>query len=183
VARLSPSRGNNLTLCSTTHATIRDSAVGGCPAGSAGFDTIAFSIPGDGPHTIRLQSLLPEITSSLNINGLSQPGASCATNIPSVQPRQGHTQGPANLMIELDGSNLALGYEQVTTGDSGDVTFTATFTGPAATLARAGNLITSTATDPDGNTSEFSACTEAVASGPASQHLYLPLVQRDAPLP
>jgi hypothetical protein len=41
---------------------------------SPGFDTIKFSIPGAGPHTISLTSSLPAITDPIEINGMSQPG-------------------------------------------------------------------------------------------------------------
>ncbi|MEG4317899.1 MULTISPECIES: DUF4347 domain-containing protein, partial [unclassified Microcoleus] len=39
-----------------------------------GLDTINFNIPGTGPHTITLQSVLPIITSPVIIDGKSQPG-------------------------------------------------------------------------------------------------------------
>ena len=48
-----------------------------------------------------------------------------------------------------------LGAEQVTTDGSGDVSFSVTL--PAAVTD--GWAVSATATDPDGNTSEFSACT------------------------
>jgi hypothetical protein len=43
---------------------------------SAGFDTIAFDIPGGGVHTITPLSALPVISESVLIEGYSQPGAS-----------------------------------------------------------------------------------------------------------
>ncbi len=55
-------------------------------------DTIAFAIPGDGPHTIRPSSELPALIEAVVIDGLTQPGADCST-------------WPATLMIELDGRN------------------------------------------------------------------------------
>lgn len=39
----------------------------------AGRDTITFDIPGAGPHTIELESGLPEITESVTIEGTSEP--------------------------------------------------------------------------------------------------------------
>jgi hypothetical protein len=64
---------------------------------SAGFDTIAFAIPGAGVHTITPLSALPIISEGVLIDGYSQPGASensdpVATN--------------AVLLIELDGSTV-----------------------------------------------------------------------------
>lgn len=57
-------------------------------------DTIEFAIPGAGPHTIRPESLLPEIRNSVEINGYSQPGAY----------RGPFGAGTRNILIELDGS-------------------------------------------------------------------------------
>jgi hypothetical protein len=42
-------------------------------------DTIAFAIPGAGPHTIALASRLADITQPLTIDGFTQPGASANT--------------------------------------------------------------------------------------------------------
>ena len=54
-----------------------------------------------------------------------------------------------------------LGFSDVTTDGTGNVSFTATF----ATTVAVGDFITAMATDPGGNTSEFSAC-QAVAAAP-----------------
>lgn len=55
--------------------------------------TIAFNIAGAGSHTITPGSALPDITHPVIIDGLTQPGASCAS-------------WPPTLLIELDGSNV-----------------------------------------------------------------------------
>lgn len=55
---------------------------------------IEFDIAGTGPFTITPGTALPAITVPLEINGETQPGASCPT-----------TGSPANLQIVLDGSN------------------------------------------------------------------------------
>src|SRR6185437_12602111 len=47
---------------------------------AAGPDTIAFSIPGAGVHTITLTSVLPLITGPVVIDGYTQPGSSVNTN-------------------------------------------------------------------------------------------------------
>ncbi|MCH7756255.1 hypothetical protein IH970_14180, partial [candidate division KSB1 bacterium] len=57
-----------------------------------GKDEIVFNIPGAGPHTVQPTSALPTITDAVNIDGLTQPGASC-------------NSWPPTLQIELDGTN------------------------------------------------------------------------------
>ena len=64
----------------------------------AGLDTIAFDIPGAGPHTIQLGLGLPKITDPVIIDGYTQPGASPNTNGQGLGSN-------AVLKIELDGSN------------------------------------------------------------------------------
>ena len=54
-----------------------------------------------------------------------------------------------------------LGSTSVTTDANGDITFSATVPG----VAPIGQVVTATATDPAGNTSEFSSCSSAVVSG------------------
>ncbi len=58
---------------------------------SPGETQVAFSIPGEGVHTIQLITPLPTITAPLVIDGLTQSGADCAG-------------WPPALRIELDGS-------------------------------------------------------------------------------
>jgi hypothetical protein len=57
-----------------------------------GADTINFSIPGVGPHTLSPLAPLPQIADQVDINGYSEPGSSPANS------------GPAIIMIEIDGS-------------------------------------------------------------------------------
>jgi CSLREA domain-containing protein len=63
-----------------------------------GTDTIAFNIPGAGPHTIQPLSALPTITDPVIIDSYTQPGSSPNTNGPGYGIN-------AVLMIELDGTN------------------------------------------------------------------------------
>ena len=49
---------------------------------NAGTDTIAFAIPGGGPHTISPTSALPTITDPVIIGGFTQPGSSPNTKHP-----------------------------------------------------------------------------------------------------
>ncbi len=65
---------------------------------AAGADTIAFAIPGTGPHTIALASALPQITQPLTIDGYTQAGSSPNTN-PVGQGLN------TVLMVEVDGTN------------------------------------------------------------------------------
>lgn len=69
---------------------------------AAGADDIAFSIPGNGPHSISLLTPLPVITDSVRIDGYTQPGAS-----PNTQA----AGWDAQLRIELDaiGSGPGIG--------------------------------------------------------------------------
>ena len=66
---------------------------------AASADTIAFAIPGTGPHTITLASILPQITGTLTVDGYSQPG--------SVMNTQAPDEGGLDtvLMIELTRAN------------------------------------------------------------------------------
>jgi hypothetical protein len=68
---------------------------------AVGPDTIAFSIPGAGVHTITLTSLLPLITSPVFIDGYTQPGSSVNTN-----PMNAGIN--AVLQIELTGTQVSL---------------------------------------------------------------------------
>lgn len=74
-----------------------DTTSGDCAAGS-GTDTIGFSIPGGGVQTIQPTSLLPFGSDPVIIDGLTQPGASCAS-------------WPPTLLIEIDGTNAGVDAE------------------------------------------------------------------------
>jgi hypothetical protein len=60
-------------------------------------DTIAFAIPGAGPHVIRPRSILPEVTGTLAIDGYTQPGA---------RPNRLEVGTDAQLEVVLDGTAL-----------------------------------------------------------------------------
>ena len=65
-------------------------------------DTITFDIPGTGPHVIALDSPLPNITDAdINIDGLTQPGASCG----STTNANGGISDRA-LQIQIDGTAI-----------------------------------------------------------------------------
>ena len=64
---------------------------------SGGLNTIAFKIPGRGPHTIQPRSALPYITTPVIIDGYTQRWSKPNTNPPELGTN-------AVLKIELDGS-------------------------------------------------------------------------------
>ena len=66
------------TVCDATHCSLRE-AINASNA-IPNTDTIAFHIPGAGPHTIQPTSALPTITDPVIIDGYTQPGASPNTN-------------------------------------------------------------------------------------------------------
>ena len=68
--------------------------------GTAAADTITFSIPGAGPHTITPATPLPTITRPLKIKGYTEPGASAAT-----------ANSSAVIMIIIDAVNVARGLD------------------------------------------------------------------------
>jgi hypothetical protein len=90
----------NTTSTGATECTLR-AAIQQANA-TPGKNTIAFNIPGQGPHTIRPNSALPTITDPVIIDGFTQPGSSPNTN-PVGQGLN------TVLKIELDGSNAGAG--------------------------------------------------------------------------
>ena len=76
--------------CNAAHCSLREAIKAANAAGGA--DTIAFNIPGSGVRTILPDSPLPAVTGPVLLDGLTQPGASCAS-------------WPPALRIELQGIN------------------------------------------------------------------------------
>jgi CSLREA domain-containing protein len=95
----------NDSVCNETHCSLRE-AINAANA-NPGKDTIAFKIPGAGPHTIRPALALPTIADPVIIDGYTQPGASPNTNGPGLGSN-------AALKIELDGSNAGNGVNGLT---------------------------------------------------------------------
>lgn len=87
---------SNDGVCNTTHCSLREAIT--TANATAGPQEIIFSIPGDGPHTITLGSLLPVITENLSIDGYTEPGAS---------PNSGAVGSNAVLKIAVDGGSQA----------------------------------------------------------------------------
>ena len=65
---------------------------------AAGADTVAFNIPGSGPHAIHVLSSLPAASGPLTIDGYTQPGAF---------PNNGGVGSNAQIQIELVGPGSA----------------------------------------------------------------------------
>lgn len=128
-------------VCDQAECTLREAIV--LANGTAERQTIAFNIPGPGPHTIQPSSALPTITDAVIMDGYSQPGAQPAT---SPDP----AALDAVILVEIDGSGLTPG--QNTFGEGLRVDSTASviqglainrFDGPAIIIyTGAGNLIT-----------------------------------------
>lgn len=74
---------------------------GGCAAGTSGFDTIVFGIPGAGPHTITTLTQLPAIAEATFIDGLSQPGANCDAWPPTLRIELTRAAGAAQSGLTL----------------------------------------------------------------------------------
>lgn len=83
--------------CDSVHCSLRE-AINAANT-SVGIDTIAFNIPGSGPHTIQPASTLPTITDPVIIDGYTQPEASPNTNPIELGLN-------TKLKIEIDGSQL-----------------------------------------------------------------------------
>lgn len=68
--------------CNAAHCSLRE-AINAANA-AAGSDTIAFTIAGAGVKTISPTSALPALTGPVIIDGLTQPGATCAAWPPTL---------------------------------------------------------------------------------------------------
>ena len=82
-------------VCDATHCSLRE-AIGAANAVVESEPHIRFAIPGEGVHRIAPNTPLPALThSSVSVDGVTQPGASCAS-------------WPPVLRIELDGTNAGM---------------------------------------------------------------------------
>jgi CSLREA domain-containing protein len=103
---------DNDGVCSLRHCSLREAIK--AANGLSGTNTIAFNIPGAGPHTITISpnTGLPTITEPVIIDGYTEPGAS-----PNSNPI---TMGSnAVLMIEVSGSGVGLSNGlHISAGDS-----------------------------------------------------------------
>ncbi|MDX9766884.1 MAG: CSLREA domain-containing protein [Ectothiorhodospiraceae bacterium] len=124
--------------------------VGECTGDAAGADTIAFNIPGAGPHFVEINGNvnLPPITTVVHIDGYTQPGSSANTNASgaiNADLRVGirRTAGTASLGLSFaagsDGSSVrglvigGFGSSGIQVFGSTDVTIAGNFLGTDAT--------------------------------------------------
>ncbi len=85
---------------------LRDALI--CSNLTPGLDTISFNIPGAGPHTIRPQSPLPEITDPVVIDGYTQ-GTGTPDPSDDAYPNTSSTGFNGRILIELNGGDLEPG--------------------------------------------------------------------------
>lgn len=97
-------------------------------------DTIGFNIAGNGPHTIRPLTPLPEITGPTAIDGYTQPSATTNSLVNGQD---------ANLLIEIDGSNAGSADGLRISGDSTVQGLAVNrFNGFGISVSGSGNLVT-----------------------------------------
>ncbi|MEX1018079.1 MAG: right-handed parallel beta-helix repeat-containing protein, partial [Litorilinea sp.] len=86
--------------CTPAACTLRAAILAANAAGEA--STIEFNLPGDGPHTIAVQTALPTLVAQITIDGTTQPG---------------YTDAP---VIELDGSATTSSEHGLNIGEGAD---------------------------------------------------------------
>ncbi len=122
-----------------------------------GNDWVTPNDPGDGDTGANNLQNYPVLTS------VSGGGATVNGTLNSAPSTEFHIEFFSNSSCNPSGygeGETFLGADTVTTDAAGDVSFSSSLT----TFAPGGGFITATATDPSGNTSEFSACFENIAS-------------------
>lgn len=80
-------------ICTFDECTLREALGLAAGAPHSITPTVAFNIPGDGPHTIALQSGLPTIRRPMIIDGFTQPGA---------QPNSNPMTEPINAVMKIE---------------------------------------------------------------------------------
>lgn len=115
-------------------------------------NTIEFNIPGSGPHTITLESALPEITRPVHINGTTQGDSLCGANITpmirlDLNDNSGLIIGELAAGTTIEGLAIygTVAYEPTITFDGANSTLRCSFVGTAdgSTLANTNdNFIT-----------------------------------------
>jgi len=97
-------------ICNSSGCTLRDAILAANANNNpAEQDRINYSIPGEGVKTIRPSSALPPIEEPVIIDGYTQPGASANALAKGTN---------ANLLIELDGSNVGSSADGLLIGGS-----------------------------------------------------------------
>ena len=110
------SAGIGGTACSTVVTQTGDGGTGSlrealiCANLSPGLDTIGFNIPGAGPHTIKPQTALPEITNPVVIDGYTQ-GSGTPDPSDDAYPNTSSTGFNGRILIEVNGGDLEPGVD------------------------------------------------------------------------
>ena len=116
--------------CNAAHCSLRE-AINAANA-NPGADTIAFNIPGSGVRKILPASPLPVLSGQVTLDGLTQPGASCAV-------------WPPTLRIELQGVNAGgvfdIGLNLATTDSTVRGLVINGWTGGGVSLLGSGNTV------------------------------------------
>ncbi len=94
-------------LCDDAHCSLREAIIASNTV--PGQQIIAFDIPGPGPHTIEICSLLPAITDSVLIDGTLEPDHQFnGSPVVALTPGQGCAAQPYGLWFEV-GNNVVRG--------------------------------------------------------------------------
>lgn len=87
---------------------------------TAGTDTIRFSIPGDGVKIINLATALPTVSDPVNIEGLTQAGASCAAWPPTLRIElRGEAVPPQSIGLNITAGGTTISGLAITGFDIG----------------------------------------------------------------
>lgn len=127
---------------------------------SAYVDGVTLNDSGDADGGPNLLQNFPVLTNVTSAGGQTTITGTINTNANQIITLDFYSNGQCSVSGNGEGET-PLGASTVQTDASGNGTFTATF---ATTLA-AGSVVTATATDPFGNTSEFSTCRALQAAG------------------
>src|SRR5215210_2089027 len=100
--------------CDATECTLREAIAAANSA--AGADTIEFSIPGAGPHTITPSSALPDITSPVTIDGYTQGDSTPGDPSDDATENTLAVGNNAVLKIELNGDSMPAGGDSLVSG-------------------------------------------------------------------
>src|SRR5665213_2778737 len=102
----------------------RDAILQAAGNGTAARDSIIFSIPDNSPagRTITLQSVLPELTGNLAINGSSQAGASIGVSEARILLLLNTAAGDFNFLDFRDCSDIGIyGLAMISTVSTGNI--------------------------------------------------------------
>ena len=142
-------------------------------AGSAGFgfDGVTSNDSGDSDSGPNLLQNYPVLTNVSSVGGQTTITGTINTTANQLVTIDFYGSGQCSSSGHGEGE-LVLGSASVQTNSSGNGTFTATLATPLTT----GSVVSATATDPYGNTSEFSACSTVQGAGTFTFNNFPPFV-------